>query len=219
MRSIVRWCRVLSASLDMRGGDVAAAPALRAGPCAGHRSGARDRRGRRAPAGPTTADLKIMADTVWVLVTGMLVFFMNLGFACVESGFCREKNCVNILSKNFIVFAISSIGFWLLGWGLMFGGGSEWIGTHGLWMVSGADNSPAMNDAYQGDYGSAQLDRRAAVGQVLLSARVLRYGRHDCVGRRGRADQVSFVHCLQLSSWPSRSIRWWAIGSGVVAGC
>ena len=56
-------------------------------------------------------DLKVMADTVWVMVTGMLVFFMNLGFACVESGMCRAKNCVNILSKNFIVFAVTSIGF------------------------------------------------------------------------------------------------------------
>lgn len=92
-----------------------------------------------APASPTTAELKVMADTLWVLVTGMLVFFMNLGFACVESGMCRAKNCVNILSKNFIVFAISSIGFWILGWGLMFGNGNGLIGTTGLWMASGVD--------------------------------------------------------------------------------
>src|SRR5688572_17034088 len=63
------------------------------------------------PAGPTVGDLKVMIDTVWVLVAGFLVFFMNLGFATVESGFCRAKNCVNILSKNFIVFAVASIGF------------------------------------------------------------------------------------------------------------
>mgnify|MGYP001269016760 CR=1 FL=1 len=92
-----------------------------------------------AAAGPTTAELKVMADTLWVLVAGMLVFFMNLGFGCVESGFCRAKNCVNILSKNFIVFAISSIGFWVLGWGLMFGNGNSFIGTTGLWMVGGAE--------------------------------------------------------------------------------
>ena len=67
------------------------------------------------------ADLKFGADTVWVLVTAMLVFFMNLGFACVESGFCRAKNAVNILSKNFIVFAVTTLFFWLLGWGIMFG--------------------------------------------------------------------------------------------------
>jgi Amt family ammonium transporter len=111
-----------------------------------------------APAGPTTADLKVAADTIWVLVTAMLVFFMNLGFACVESGFCRSKNAVNILSKNFIVFAVTTIGFWLLGWGLMFGGGSDglakYIGMEGLWMVGGQDNSPSIGDAYQGVYGS-----------------------------------------------------------------
>jgi Amt family ammonium transporter len=88
----------------------------------------------------------------------MLVFFMNLGFACVESGFCRAKNCVNILSKNFIVFAVTSFFFWVLGFGLMFGTGDErlgpYIGTSGLFTLSGADNSPAMLDAYEGDYGA-----------------------------------------------------------------
>ena len=74
---------------------------------------------------PLTADevmgkLSVGIDTIWVMVCGMLVFFMNLGFGCVESGFCRAKNCVNILSKNFVVFAICSIGFWLVGWDLMF---------------------------------------------------------------------------------------------------
>jgi Amt family ammonium transporter len=111
-----------------------------------------------APAGPTAGDLKIMADTGWVMITAFLVFFMNLGFACVESGFCRAKNCVNILSKNFVVFAATSIGFWLLGWGLMFGSGDmegmgKYVGEQGLLMLGGEDNSPATMDAYQGDYG------------------------------------------------------------------
>src|SRR6476661_1749295 len=100
-------------------------------------------RAAAAPAPLTTADLKIAADTLWVMVTAMLVFFMNLGFACVESGMCRAKNCVNILSKNFIVFAVTSIGFLILGWGIMFGNGNEFFGTSGLWMLGGADNSPA----------------------------------------------------------------------------
>jgi len=117
-----------------------------------------------APAGPTMGDLKVMADTVWVLVTGMLVFFMNLGFACVESGMCRAKNCVNILSKNFIVFAVTTIGFWLIGWGIMFGNGTPYFGKEGLLMVSGTtvdasgkevkDNSPATGKDYVGPYGA-----------------------------------------------------------------
>ena len=108
-----------------------------------------------APAAPpTNEELKIMLDTVWVLSTAFLVFFMNLGFAAVESGMCRAKNCVNILSKNFIVFAVSSIAFWMVGWGLMFGNGSPYIGEKGLWFVSGEDNSPKMLTEYKGDYAA-----------------------------------------------------------------
>ncbi len=99
-------------------------------------------------------DMKIIIDTIWVLITAKMVFFMNLGFAMVESGFARSKNCVNILSKNFIVFAVSSLGFLLLGWGLMFGDGTPFVGLKGLWFASGADNSPATGSAYQGVYSA-----------------------------------------------------------------
>lgn len=101
-----------------------------------------------------TQTFKIALDTVWVVVTAYLVFFMNLGFAMVESGLCRSKNATNILAKNFIVFAISSLAFWILGWGLMFGDGNGFIGTRGLWFVAGSDNSPATGDAYRGVYSS-----------------------------------------------------------------
>ena len=78
-----------------------------------------------------------MIDTLWVLVAALLVFFMNLGFAAVESGFARSKNAVNILSKNFIVFAVASLGFMLLGWGMMFGGDSPFVGTQNLFILGG----------------------------------------------------------------------------------
>lgn len=97
---------------------------------------------------------KVAADTLWVLLTAFLVFWMNAGFALVESGMCRAKNAVNILSKNFIVFAISSLAFYVLGWGLMFGDGNGFMGLKGLWFFSGADNSPATGDAYQGVYSA-----------------------------------------------------------------
>jgi Amt family ammonium transporter len=97
---------------------------------------------------------KVIADTVWTLIAGMLVFFMNLGFAMVESGLCRAKNCVNILAKNFIVFGVSSLAFLILGWGIMFGNGTGFFGTEGLFFASGADNSPATGDAYAGAYSA-----------------------------------------------------------------
>jgi Amt family ammonium transporter len=113
-----------------------------------------------APAAAVTPDaleafkksMQVGVDTAWVLFTAFLVFFMNLGFAMVESGLCRAKNSVNILAKNFIVFAIASLSFWLVGWGLMFGNGNPFIGLEGVFFAGGADNSPAMGDAYQGAY-------------------------------------------------------------------
>lgn len=98
--------------------------------------------------------MKVMIDTIWVLITAKMVFFMNLGFAMVESGFARSKNCVNILSKNFVVFAVSSVGFLLIGWGLMFGDGNPFIGLKGLFFASGLDNSPAIGEAYKGVYSA-----------------------------------------------------------------
>lgn len=78
---------------------------------------------------------KLMLDTLWVLVAAFLVFFMNAGFALVESGLCRAKNTVNILAKNFIVFGLAVIGFWSLGYALMFGSGGALVGTSGFFLV------------------------------------------------------------------------------------
>ena len=86
-------------------------------------------------------DMISIVDTLWVLLAAILVFFMNLGFAAVEAGFARAKNTVNILSKNFIVFAVSSLGFMLLGWGLMFGGDNPFVGTQHLFVLGGQDLS------------------------------------------------------------------------------
>jgi Amt family ammonium transporter len=114
----------------------------------------------QAPAGPLTKlaadlrDLRVAADTAWTLITAFLVFFMNLGFGLVESGLQRQKNCVNILSKNFVVFAAATLSFYVLGWGLMFGDGSGFLGLKGLWCLAGADNSPATLKDYHGVYGS-----------------------------------------------------------------
>jgi Amt family ammonium transporter len=100
------------------------------------------------------SSMAVGMDTVWVLLAAFLVFFMNLGFAMVESGLCRAKNTVNILAKNFMVFAISSISFWVIGWGLMFGNGNPFAGLEGVFFAAGADNSPAMGDAYKGAYSA-----------------------------------------------------------------
>lgn len=108
---------------------------------------------------PTTeeqlASLKVGMDTMWVMVAGMLVFFMNAGFCMLETGFCRQKNAVNVLAKNLIVFALSTVAFWAIGFALMFSDGNGFMGSSGGWFLwNVTDNSPATGDAYQGIFSS-----------------------------------------------------------------
>lgn len=94
---------------------------------------------------------KVALDTLWVVITACLVFFMNAGFATLEAGLCQAKNAVNILAKNFLVFAVASIAYWVVGFALMFGDGTPLVGLTGF-LLHGADNSPAVGDAYVGVY-------------------------------------------------------------------
>ena len=66
------------------------------------------------------AALSSHVDWFWTCVAAFLVFFMQAGFALVESGFTRSKNVVNILMKNLMDFSIGAIAFWAVGFSLMF---------------------------------------------------------------------------------------------------
>ncbi|MGY6529938.1 MAG: ammonium transporter [Cyanobacterium sp.] len=98
-------------------------------------------------------ELKVGLDTFWVVFASILVIFMNAGFAMLETGLCRRKNAVNMLSKNLIVFAISTIAYWAVGFALMFGDGTNFFGFSGFFLA-GADNSPAIGSDYIGVYSS-----------------------------------------------------------------
>ncbi|MEJ5366655.1 MAG: hypothetical protein WHS86_16290, partial [Desulfosoma sp.] len=83
----------------------------------------------------TAADVQTHLNYVWTLIAAALVFFMQAGFALVETGFTRAKNAVNIMFKNLMDFAIGSLAFWAIGFGLMFGttvGG--WVGSSGFFL-------------------------------------------------------------------------------------
>jgi len=75
------------------------------------------------------------ANYLWTLIAAALVFFMQAGFAMVETGFTRAKNAVNILMKNLMDFSMGSIVYWAIGFGLMFGAsGTGWFGTSGFFL-------------------------------------------------------------------------------------
>ncbi len=66
-------------------------------------------------------DVKSFIDTLWVIDCAILVFIMQAGFMCVESGLSRHKNSINVALKNAADFGVSVVVFWLFGFGLMFG--------------------------------------------------------------------------------------------------
>ena len=66
-------------------------------------------------------NLAASMDTGWTLVGAALVFFMQAGFAMVETGFTRAKNAGNIIMKNLMDFSLGTPIFWLVGFGIMFG--------------------------------------------------------------------------------------------------
>ncbi|MCK5227349.1 MAG: ammonium transporter [Desulfobulbaceae bacterium] len=81
------------------------------------------------------AGVQTNLDYVWTLVAAALVFFMQAGFALVESGFTRAKSAVNIMMKNLMDFSMGSISFWAIGFGLMFGATSTgWFGASGFFL-------------------------------------------------------------------------------------
>ena len=78
---------------------------------------------------PTTAELsdqvgknKVGINMVWLLITGFLVFFMQAGFALVETGLTRAKNVAHTMAMNLFVYPAGALGFFICGFAIMFGG-------------------------------------------------------------------------------------------------
>ncbi len=69
-----------------------------------------------------TDDLATSTNIMWTLITGFLVFFMQGGFALVETGFTRSKNVAHTMMMNMMVFCIGALGYWLVGFAFQFGG-------------------------------------------------------------------------------------------------
>ncbi|WP_411870478.1 ammonium transporter [Vulcanococcus limneticus] len=66
-----------------------------------------------------------LANNMFLLICAALVIFMNAGFAMVEAGMCRQKNAVNILAKNLIVFALAVTAYWFIGYKIMYN--ADWV--------------------------------------------------------------------------------------------
>src|SRR4051794_14457590 len=97
-------------------------------------------------AGPSLSDTASAVDTTWVIVAGVLVMFMQAGFAFLEIGFSRMKNAGAGVAKILVNFSIASLAYWAVGFALAFGGAGAIAGTHGFFLNVGHDAASAAKD-------------------------------------------------------------------------
>src|SRR3954471_8911185 len=100
------------------------------------RTTARRSASRRSTSLPSNHELLIAASTIWVVVAAVLVMFMQAGFAFLEAGLTRMKNAGHIAGKNVLIFAVCSIVYWAVGFGIAFGDGNSFVGTSGFFPSS-----------------------------------------------------------------------------------
>lgn len=114
-------------------------------------------------------DLMIMsADTIWIAICTVLVFFMQTGFAMLETGFTRKKNSCNVIMKNIMDFAVGSIFYWILGFGIMFGAATGVVGVIDLF--SNGDCSAASQTIPQPVFMAWQLVFCATSATIVSGA-------------------------------------------------
>jgi ammonium transporter, Amt family len=119
--------------------------------------------------GPSNKDVGEAINIMWMLIAGFLVFFMQAGFALVETGFTRAKNVSHTMMMNMMVFCIGAIGYWLVGFGFQFGAVNfSYPAVNGL-------DAWAHSPTTLGDWGS------------LLASPLIRVGQHGFLGGSGFA--------------------------------
>ncbi|HEX5168938.1 MAG TPA: ammonium transporter [Cyclobacteriaceae bacterium] len=90
-----------------------------------------------------------VANIIWLCLTGFLVFFMQAGFALVETGLTRAKNSVNIMMKNLLDFSFGAVLFWAIGYAIMYSSGdSDFFGFDGALAFLNSANAPTENGGY-----------------------------------------------------------------------
>ncbi len=115
-----------------------------------------------------TDQIIIQIDTIWLFIGSFLVFWMQAGFAMVESGFSRSKNAANLLMKNLMDFCMGALLFFAIGFGLMYGSSVGGFIGFGNFFLS--DLNPGALDAYSWVDFLFQLMFAAAAATIVSGA-------------------------------------------------
>jgi Amt family ammonium transporter len=92
------------------------------------------------PAFSSDSIVQLKLNTLWVVFAAVLVFFMQAGFALLESGMSRSKNSVNVMMKNYMDVCLASLIFWLIGFGIMFGNNPTGLVGENKFVLTDADS-------------------------------------------------------------------------------
>jgi ammonium transporter, Amt family len=118
-----------------------------------------------------SADATLSLNIMWMLIGGFLVFFMQAGFALVETGFTRNKNVTHTMMMNIMVFCIGAVGYWLTGFAFQFGG------------VNAAYPEVARAGVVAGEWAHSPITLGDWTG--LLATPLLRFGQFGILGGSG----------------------------------
>ena len=124
--------------------------------------------------GPTSqemSDVTLGINILWMLMGGFLVFFMQAGFALVETGFTRNKNVAHTMMMNMMVFCIGAIGYWLVGFAFQYGA------------VNAAYPEVAHAGVVTGEWAHSPVTLGDWSG--LLAAPLIRFGQYGILGGSG----------------------------------
>ena len=125
----------------------------------------------------TMADVSAAFDMIWLVLAAALVFFMQAGFAMVETGLTRAKNAGNIIMKNLMDFSVGAIAYWAIGWALMYGASAGgFIGTD-QFFLAGAESATYRDWFFQVVFAAtaativsgAMAERTKFTGDLLYS--------------------------------------------------
>jgi Amt family ammonium transporter len=128
-------------------------------------------------------------DTLWLIVAGCLVFFMNAGFAMLEAGLCQQRNATNVLAKNLIVFCVSVLAFWIMGFGLMFGNGNGWIGGTGFFFEA---FTPPLHNTFNHSFDSLRVAYPGQPWMVVFFWQLVFAGTAATIVSGAMAERVKF---------------------------
>ena len=123
------------------------------------------------PTAEEVSDITLGLNILWMIVGGFLVFFMQAGFALVETGFTRNKNVAHTMMMNMMVFCIGAVGYWLTGFAFQFGG------------VNAAYPEVARLGVVAGEWAHSPITLGDWTG--LLATPLIRFGQFGILGGSG----------------------------------